>query len=116
MFSASDNSSSCCSTLEKLALEDPTKPILVESSLDKDSYNDLPILTHSNVLKSEVEVISSLKASMLTCWASVLTEDFQHLKSKMRALEQVNDRFRKDVKFCQGKLHINICFIPFSAP
>jgi hypothetical protein len=83
---SASESSSGCSTLEQLAPVETT-PVLPESILDAEDYDDLPTLTRTDNMQSEVEVLSSLKASMLMGQAPVSTEDVQHLKIKIPALK-----------------------------
>ena len=75
---------------------------MAESSLSVDSYEDPPTLSRGDVSKSEVDLLASLKANMIG-QASISTEDNKHLKSRIRVLEEENDRRRKDVQFFQGK-------------
>ncbi|XP_045035499.1 uncharacterized protein LOC123476820 [Daphnia magna] len=101
---STSESNSGCFTLQKLT---PAKKKLVfpettDELVDEEECEDVvPTLTRTDNLQSEVEVLSSLKASMLMGQAPVSTEDVQHLKSKIRALVEENDRLKKDLKFFQ---------------
>ncbi|KAK4045316.1 hypothetical protein OUZ56_032854 [Daphnia magna] len=90
-------SSLWCFSLDKLT-EEPTRPVLAESSLSVDQ--DPLTLFRDKVSKSAVELLASLKSKMM-CQASVSIEDSKHLKRKIHALEEENDRLRKDVQFFQ---------------
>jgi hypothetical protein len=50
---------------EKVTKEPTIRPILAESSLEVNSYENPPTLSPAVVLQSEVEVLSSLKAGMI---------------------------------------------------
>ncbi|XP_045027979.1 uncharacterized protein LOC123471122 [Daphnia magna] len=101
---STSESNSGCFTLQKLtpAKKKPVFPETTDELVDEEECEDVvPTSTRTDNLQSEVKVLSSLKASMLMGQAPVSTEDVQHLKSKIRALVEENDRLKKDLKFFQ---------------
>ncbi|KAK4017546.1 hypothetical protein OUZ56_032958 [Daphnia magna] len=101
---STSESNSGCFTLQKLtpAKKKPVFPERTDELVDEEECEDVvPTSTRTDNLQSEVEVLSSLKASMLMGQVPVSTEDVQHLKSKIHALVEENDRLKKDLKFFQ---------------
>ena len=67
-----------------------------------DYYKDPPTLTR-NFSTSAVESLKSFKADMM---GNASSEDKKQLKTKIRELEEENERLKKDLKTFQGKCYI----------
>ncbi len=67
-----------------------------------DYYKDPPTLTR-NFSTSAVESLKSFKADMM---GNASSQDKKQLKTKIRELEEENERLKKDLKTFQGKCYI----------